>query len=86
MPDYLGWSVQRGSALSIPQDRRIDWPSEITKFDGVLVQEDIFSLDITVNHIIFMQVLQRWANFFDVFSDISLTYGVFAHFFVDILT
>ena len=84
--DYLGRSIQWSSALSISEYRSPNSPPEITQFDGILMQQNIFSLYISVNNISFMHMLNSRTNFFHILLHISFFKRLFAYLLVNIGT
>ena len=56
MLDYFRRGVNGSSALGVPQHGSIDSPSKITNFNGILVQKDVLSFYVSVNHILFVHV------------------------------
>ena len=86
MLDYFRGSVERSSALGVPQHGSVYSPSKITYLHHVLMQKDVLSFYISVDHILLVHVLYCWAEFLYVFLHIFLLESFLTQLFVYVRT
>ena len=66
MFDYLWRGVERSAALGVPESGSIDGPSEITDFYGIFMEENVFSLYVSMDNISFVHVFNSRADLLHV--------------------
>ena len=81
---YFWRSVERSATLSVSEHRSMDCPPEVTDFDSVLMQKNIFCFDVPMNYVYLVHKLNSRTYFLDVLFHISLFDRLFAQFLINI--